>query len=212
MIEPELTAPVGVAYDDGAHTYTIDGVCVPSASTILKVIDPDKYGMIAEDVLMRAAARGSATHRMIALDVRSNLDVGALNGHLVEDYLAWLDFCQVFDFEPTHSERIVASKRFQFCGTLDLAGNLTHKRRRGHWLVDIKRTSARPDLVGPQTAGYVLAAEESLTGFTEKTPRACLWIHDGKYDFIECNNPSDRAAFISGRTILNWRENERRIR
>lgn len=206
MIEPQLTLPEFVTYDDAAHTYTINGVAAPSVSTILSVIDPDKYVGIAEDVMQRAAARGSATHNMIALDVRDELDTLSLEGHLVDDYLSWMRFCDDLGFECEYSERIVASVNDRYCGTLDLVGKLTkHKKNKGRWMVDIKRTAAKPDMVGIQTAGYNVAASESLPDYDPKTPRGCLWIRNGKYEFFELRDPSDFAMFRSGLNVYNYR-------
>lgn len=206
MIEPQLTMPDWVQYDDATHTYTVDGVVQPSVSTILSVIDPDKYAGIREDVLARAAARGSATHSMIALDVRNDLDVSSLEGNLVEDYLSWQKFCDDLGFECEYSERVVASKKDAYCGTLDLVGRLTkHKKKKGRWMVDIKRTAARPDMVDIQTAGYNVAAAESLPDYDPATPRGCLWIRGDRYEFFELTSPSDFAMFRSGLNVYNYR-------
>ena len=209
MLDPQLTLPDRVTYDDDAHAYTIDGKPAPSVSAILELIDPDKYAGIAEDVLARAAERGSNSHAMVALDVRDDLDVGALSGHLVENYLAWQAFRDDYGFQCEWSERVVASYRFGFCGTLDLAGIITKHRNKAmrgkRWQVDLKFTAAEPDMVGIQTAGYNVAAAETLPGYDIDTPRGCLWIRGDRYKFIELTSPSDRAIFQAGRSIYHFR-------
>lgn len=215
MIEPQLTLPDRVTYDDDAHVYTIDGKPAPSVSAILELIDPDKYSGIAEDVLARAAERGHNSHAMVALDVRDDLDVGKLEGHLVDNYIAWRAFCDDYDFQCTHSERVVASYRHNYCGTIDLLGtfgkhrNAKIRNHRRMVQVDEKFTAAMPDMVDIQTAGYNIAASETIGGYDIDTPRFCLWIRGDKYKLIELENPSDRAIFQAGRSIYQYRRNKR---
>lgn len=205
MLEPQMTCPPGVSFDQESHTYMMDGAPAPSVSALLNVVDPDVYAGIREDIMREAAERGSNCHDMIALDVRGDLDVTSLSGHLVEDYLAWDDFREKFQFEAAHSERVVASRRHRYCGTLDLAGTLVYKGSRGNWLVDIKRTAARPGLVDIQTEAYKVAAVETL-GLPEDIRRGCLWIkRNGTFDFFELSNKSDRAVLLAARTIYQRR-------
>lgn len=207
ITEPQLFLPPGLEYDDASHSYRLDGNPVPAVSTLLKVVNPDQYEGVREEVMERARTRGVNGHHMIALDVRDQLDVGSLSDTLTDNYLAWSQFCHDYGFIPRYSERCVASRKHQFAGTLDLAGELTkHKRLRGMWMVDVKYVAAEPQMVGPQTAGYDIAAEESIPGWEKNTPRGCLWIRGSTYRFIECPRASDRAVIISARTIYNYRE------
>jgi hypothetical protein len=205
MIEPQLTCPAGVSYDDAAHAYRLDGKAVPSVSAILKVVQPDLYENIAEDILQRACERGNNGHAMIALDVRDDLDYLSLEGQLLDHWEAWDRFRNDYRFDCEYSERIVASRNHRYCGAIDLIGKIKHKRKPGRWQVDIKFTSSKPSLVAIQTAGYNIAASETLPNYDVRTPRGCLWITGNKYSFIELPDAMDRAVFISGKTIYNWR-------
>src|SRR5688572_28685678 len=136
MIEPELTCPDGVVFDKAEHRYTMDGVRVPSVSTVLKVINPDQYDGIAEDIMQRAAERGNNGHNMIVLDVRDQLDYNSLDGLLADHWEAWDRFRNDYQFDCQYSERIVCSRTHRYCGAIDLAGTLLVKRKRGPWTVD----------------------------------------------------------------------------
>ena len=206
MLEPQLACPEGLVYDDDAHSYLLDGEPVPSVSGLIRVIDPDQYAGIAEDVLQRAAERGNAGHKLIALDCREDLDFESLSELAQLHYIAWDQFRSDFGFDVEYSERCVASRKHRFAGTLDLAGRLRkHRKHKGQWLVDIKFTAALPILTGAQTAGYSLAAEECLPGWAADTPRGCLHIVRDTYRFHEYTSRIDRAAFLASRTILNYR-------
>lgn len=210
MLDPILHCPdPGVAFDEATHSYLVDGKKLPGVTTILKVVNPDQYAGIAEDVLQRASERGSNSHHMVALEVRDRLDLAALTGHLVPNYDAWTQFCFDFGFRCEYSELVLVSRKYGYCGIIDMIGQLPkHKRKPGRWQVDLKFTAAEPHLVGPQTAGYNIAACETIPGYDLKTPRGCLWIRGDQYRFIECNNPLDYAAFLSARTIVNWRDKQ----
>lgn len=205
MLEPQLACPEGLVYDDPSHRYLLDGESVPSVSELCKVVAPDLYAGIAEDIMMRAAKRGRNKHAMIALDVRDMLDFGALQDDMLDDWSAWDEFRTSTQFEVEYSERCVACRKHKYAGTLDLAGVLVYKGTRDKWVIDAKFTAAKPTLVDIQLAGYKGAAAESLPGY-EKARRGCLWIRNGTYKFFEATNPMDNAAVIAARTILYRRE------
>lgn len=204
MIEPQLTIPEGVEYDDEAHRYLLDGEPVPSVSRVLEVIEPDRYTGISEDIMQRAAERGKNAHAMVALDVRGQLDLTSLDERLSDNYIAWQNFCDDFQFECEMSERIVASRRHKVCGTIDLAGSLVYKGRRVKAMPDLKFTAAQPDIVDLQTAGYEILSQETFPGWERL--RCCLWIFGDRYKFMTYTNPSDRAVFLAGLAVLNRRE------
>lgn len=203
-LDPQLSCPEGLVYDDEVHSYALDGSPVPAVSTLLNIALPDLYEGIREDVLMRAAERGHNRHAMVALDVRDNLDFGSLDDDMLADWAAWDEFRHLTNFEVQHSERCVVSRKHKFAGTLDLAGVLTYKGRRDLWVIDEKYTAQRPALVDVQLAGYKQGAAESLPGY-ENARRGCLWIRDGKFKFSEATNPSDLSVLLAARTIHHWR-------
>lgn len=205
MIDPVLHCPPGLEYNDAEHTYLLDGNRVPGVSSVIRVLAPDQYAMIAEDILMRASIRGKNRHEMVALDVRDDLDMASLPDDMLDAYLAWDSFRNDTGFDVTLSERCVASRKLQVAGTLDLAGKLQWKGSRDLWTVDLKFVSAEPKLVDIQTEGYRTLLAEELPEYAESR-RGCLWIRGDKYRFIECNNKGDRALFSAARSIYNWRQ------
>lgn len=206
MLDTPLTCPDGLVFDEAEHDYKLDGVVVPSVSRITHVVAPDLYAGIAEDIMQRAAARGHNKHLMIALDVRDNLDHGALSDEMLDDWSAWDQFRDHVQFDVEHSERCLASRKYKYAGTLDLAGTLVYKGSRDRWIIDAKFTAQLPSLVDIQLAAYRQAASESLPGYDDKTRRGCLWIRNGKYKFHEAKDRMDMAAVLAARTILHRRE------
>ena len=56
-----------VEFDPTNHTYTVDGRSVFSVSQICKMDNPNMYQGIDQDVLTRAANKGSLLHNQIDL-------------------------------------------------------------------------------------------------------------------------------------------------
>ena len=52
-------------YIDSTHTYMVDGIIVPSITTILKIKFGNKYDGISKEVLERASIRGTQIHNEI---------------------------------------------------------------------------------------------------------------------------------------------------
>ena len=67
------TAPQ-LVFEPGAHKYTLDGVALPSVTTVLKGVGLIDYSMIPQDVLLKASRRGTAVHQALEYFDREELD------------------------------------------------------------------------------------------------------------------------------------------
>lgn len=56
---PELT------FDERRHVYKLNGVALPSVTTVMKPLSGDVYDSIDKAILDRAAKRGTAVHNAI---------------------------------------------------------------------------------------------------------------------------------------------------
>ena len=56
---PELT------FDEATHLYRLNGVELPSVTTVMKPLSTEVYGGVDEWVMERAAGRGTAVHNAI---------------------------------------------------------------------------------------------------------------------------------------------------
>lgn len=146
-------------FDEATHTYTLNGVVIPSVTEICAPITCGKYPPVG--VVQQAAARGSRVHELCAL-----YDMDALPDEIESDLVgyvkAWAAFCRdykpVWQYieRPLHGE-IDAGQ--PFAGTLDRIGVIDGFNR----VVDIKTTSNldRPSKVSLccQIAGYEWLAD-----------------------------------------------------
>ena len=125
-------------FDEATHTYTLDGVVIPSVTEICAPITCGKYPPVG--VVQQAAARGTRVHELCAL-----YDMDALpdeiEAGLVGYVKAWTAFCR--DYKPVwrHIELPLYGEidpGQPFAGTLDRIGEIDGRTR----VVDIKTTAS----------------------------------------------------------------------
>lgn len=146
-------------FEESTHTYTLDGVVIPSVTEICAPITCGKYPPVG--VVQQAAARGTRVHELCAL-----YDMDALpdeiEAELVGYVKAWAAFCR--DYKPvwTHIELPlygVLNNGLPFAGTIDRIGKIDGQTR----VVDIKTAASldRPAKVAlcEQITGYEWLAD-----------------------------------------------------
>lgn len=122
-------------FDPSTHTYTIDGVAVPSVTEICSVLTAGKYSG-GQGVIDAARARGTAVHELCeAYDYGTLEEVPAELAGYVK---AWADFCRDYRPEWLFVEHMMFSKELQMAGTCDRIGVIDGKRV----VVDIKTTAS----------------------------------------------------------------------
>ena len=125
-------------FEESTHTYTLDGVVIPSVTEICAPITSGKYPPVG--VVQQAAARGTRVHELCAL-----YDMDALpdeiEAGLVGYVKAWAAFCR--DYKPvwTHIELPLYGEidtGLPFAGTLDRIGEIDGEMP----VVDIKTAAS----------------------------------------------------------------------
>lgn len=121
-------------YDDNSHLYLFNGIILPSITQLLKVKFKHKYDGISEDVLKKAAIKGTAVHKAIQdyEEQGTITDCQELN-----DYIFLKNY---YKFKVIENEKPVVlflDGEPVACGRLDIH-ELTEDK---HGLSDIKRTS-----------------------------------------------------------------------
>lgn len=187
-------------FDEASHTYTLDGVVLPSVTQALQVL-PNGYHMVDPDVLERAAEMGRAVHDLIARELSGTLDEDETAFELLPYLDMWRHFRGTSGFDPILSEQMVHSARYGYAGTLDLFGRLNGR----HALIDAKRTAAVPRSTGPQTAGYDGALREMFPEFANlKIDRFALHLTPTRWQLVPLKDPGDMRVFLSALTIHKW--------
>jgi len=145
---PELT------FDEHKHIYRLDGVVIPSVTTIMKPLSEAYYGGIDEAFLSRAADRGTVVHKAIENYVQFGImDIDHKLSGYTDAFLTWM---KDYDVKPFASESRMYHKLLRYAGTADMGC----EERGVNTLVDFKTTSVIvPMLVGVQLEAYSRAQE-----------------------------------------------------
>ena len=129
-----------ISFDKQTHTYTNDGRLLLSVTEVIKrYVFPDLYSNVPEEVLAKAAERGTATHAVIERYITDSLTD--------EDYLehkadidAFLNEITKMHLFMAESERTVSDGEL-LAGTIDIIGMYNDGLDERLMIADIKTTS-----------------------------------------------------------------------
>ena len=193
-------------FDEGTHTYTLDGVVIPSVTEICAPITCGKYPPVG--VVQQAAARGTRVHELCAL-----YDMDALpdeiEAGLVGYVKAWAAFCR--DYKPvwTHIELPLYGSPdtgLPFAGTLDRIGEIDGRTR----VVDIKTAASldRPAKVAlcEQITGYEWLADVNDIDVYGGAGMGVQLFADGNYRVHLIAAIAQKYDFLRSETFWSLRE------
>lgn len=183
-----------IDFDEATHTYRVNGVVMPSVTTILDQLQD--WWRIDVDVLERAKQIGNAVHRATELDDKGTLVEESVDP-IVAPYLeGWRKFKAHFMPEMESIEEIVYNP-LGFCGTPDRVARIKQNRT----LLDIKSGSVVSPTWGLQTAAY----RNSIIPFP--ADRAVVHLMgDGTYRYIPQTDSTDWPTFLAALSLFNWRK------
>lgn len=193
-------------FDAASHRYLLAGKPVPSVTKVLAAAM--NFGGVPADVLELARQRGNAVHKAVELDIADNLDEATVDERVMPYVIAWRAFRRDSGFTIIEPELRVASARYGFAGTLDLAGTFPKSRHRVA-IVDTKTAVSMPVIVGPQTAGYEIGYRETR-GHVGGIDRFALQLaKDASYKLVPLTRANDGAVFLSALTLWRWVDENR---
>lgn len=213
-----------LTFNADTHRYELDGAPVPSVTGVISPLND--FGMIPKDVLARAAAYGTAVHKMCALEATGLLDYGTLDEGLLpalEAFGSWkADYPALaeklhgpwtqkedgsFWADRVCIEAPMGHKKFMFAGTGDIVFF-------GEMIIDIKTRKPNPLTDAIQCAAYEkLAVANGITGHPKGYEHRILYLAlDGSYEFVKVNHRDawNRFRFLldhhnAAKTIQSWR-------
>lgn len=194
-----------IRFEESTHTYHLDGVRVPSITQVLKCATYDDFDHVHPDVLAKKAREGTELARMIEDWVKGRFDVMSYDPVLLGDFDAFEIWHRKTGGMVLHSETIVASKRWQYAGRLDLVYQFPTGVVA---MIDIKRTYSPPVSGGPQTAAQALAfSEMSGDEDMKNMPRYLLHIKDEVCTLVPQRDRNDIKVFLAALNVTKWRMN-----
>ena len=161
------TTAANIAFDAASHTYTFEGVVLPSVTQMLS-----ETGLVDSSYhTFEAAERGTTVHQLCTAD-----DLGHLEDFIrydQDDLAGYLEGWRRFknEMKPTFLgiEEVVYSDRFRYAGTLDRLATINGVL----WLIDIKAgVPARWHAI--QTMLYRMCLEAA-----KPVQRGCVYLGEG---------------------------------
>jgi len=181
------------------HTYTYDGVVVPSVTQVLpSPIVPTTHMQLDMEY---ARQRGQAVHLATELYDLGDLDEDSMDPVIVPYLDAWEKFLIDSDFHVSDIEARVYSERNRYAGTLDRSGTING----GKAILDIKAVHKLSPTTGLQTAAYEDAYRKDRR--CKPARRFAVQLKpDGAYVMREYTDTSDLSVFLSYLQIHNWEQ------
>lgn len=184
---------VTLAFDPVRHTYTADGVLVPSSVTgILKAAGYVNLPNVWPGILAAGRERGQRVHAAIALALENDLDWASVEEDEQGYVRAALDAVRVLGLRAITIERMIYHPTYQYAGRVDLTGT----DGRASVVLDWKTGDPEDTATDLQLAGYHLAL--ATTGFAASARRVGVQLdRDGRFHPTEYDNPADYTAFLA---------------
>lgn len=139
-----------LSFDDTTHTYTLNGLVIPSVSSIMEPLSSAKYAGISEKTLNRAADKGTSVHNAIENWIKFGIeDIQPEHRGYFDGFLEWWE--KSGPIIVVGSEVRMYHKLMRYGGTIDLLAYIGDELT----LVDYKSTSALSDMTcGVQLEAY----------------------------------------------------------
>ena len=192
-----------LTFNEELHEYRLDGVVIPSVTTIISGVGLYDLEYVSSETLEVAAERGKIIHRCIEWYEKGQLDESSIDPELVGYFESYLKMKEagLLPEKPDEIEKRVCSKRFRYAGTLDqLYG--------GDWINDVKTGLQEPEN-GLQLSAYWLADYEDMLTRPKRLTASYLHRDGSTGDLVDY--PYDPQTWLSIRTDYEWRKKNNKI-
>ena len=192
-----------LTFNEELHEYRLDGVVIPSVTTIISAVGLYDFDYVSAETLAVAAERGTIIHRCIEWYAQGQRDESSIDPELVGYFLGSLNMKEagLLPDRPVEIERRVCSKRFRYAGTLDQKYELD-------WINDLKTGLPGPEH-GLQLSAYWLADYEDLLTKPKRLTGSYLHRDGSTGDLIDY--PYDPQTWLAIRTEYEWRKKNNKI-
>lgn len=104
-----------IEYIDATHQYMIDGILVPSVTTLVAYATGDIYKDIPEHILEKARIRGNGVHESVEMYERT----GEINEDFKKEVEKYIELKKKYILDVKSMEQIVHYKHY-YCGRYDI--------------------------------------------------------------------------------------------
>lgn len=166
----------GVVFNEEGHTYHLDGKELQGVTGILtRRLFPDKYAGVDEEVLAKAAARGTAIHRYCQI-----FDEMGIVTESCEEAVNYASMCKNLNLVPVASEYIVTDGE-HYASKIDAV----YYGKAGGVVLNDRKTTYRLDkeYVSWQLSIYAWMFERMNPGIPVEGLTA-TWLRDDKAEYV----------------------------
>lgn len=187
-----------LVFQDEGHIYRLDGIEIPSVTTVIKEAGLSDFSKVNPELLERACKFGTAIHTAIQLSVKGTLDHDSLDSALLPYLNQYRAFCSDFQYTPKEMEYQVFNKNLGVAGTIDQLGYIQGELT----LVDIKTGHFKAsDMVQVSAYGYLYPVNRVLI----------LYLTGNGYKVQEIKRQDRKrceALFLNALSLYNYRKKE----
>jgi len=165
-------------FEEVTHTYRLNGIVIPSVSTIIEPLNSVKYAGISNSTLEKAADKGSAVHDCIENWIKFGIeDIPTEHRGYFDGFKEWWELNKPV---VVGSEVRLYHRLLKYGGTMDLLAYIGNELT----LIDYKSTYVVSDMTcGVQLEGYSQALASH--GIHVKKKMILHLKKDGRFDVIE---------------------------
>lgn len=190
-------------FNEDRHEYRLDGVIIPSVTTILSEVGLYDFDYVSRETLDVAAERGRLVHRMIEWHELDILDDSTIDPELQGYFDGYLAARREALPKPEAVEVRFACKRFGYAGTIDAIID------NGAWYNDIKTGQPSPEH-GLQLSGYWLGNHGGDMLIQPGRLTGTYLDRAGSYRIIDY--PYEPMIFLAIVTEHKWRTAKNKIK
>lgn len=175
IVIPELNE---LTFEENSHTYKLNGIIIPSVSTIMEPLNHAKYSGIKESTLAAAAEKGTIVHNAIENWIKFGIEdvPSEYKGY----FDCFLEFWNMYSPEVIGSELRIYHKQLSYGGTIDLLANISGELT----LVDYKSVYTVSEMTcGVQLEAYSQALTSHAINIQKK--KILHLTKNGKMDIID---------------------------
>ena len=173
-----------IEFKEDTHTYSVDGIVLPSVTQIISEIMPNKYANVNKRVLNEKAKFGTLGHKVIEdLDV-ADIENAKIHVRTIENKSLEICIREYLRLVRKHNIKPIAHEMkvhyaYIYAGTLDMIANVNNELS----LIDVKFTSALDkEYLAWQLGMYALACNKLAcnNNYLHFDKCYCLWLPKGE--------------------------------
>jgi hypothetical protein len=195
-------------FDESTHTYTLNGVVIPSVTQVLQSVGIIDYSRVPPPILASAARVGIAVHRACHFWDEGDLDESNLYPLIASYLAAWKRFREEQDFIPVLIEQSLFAtvNGMTFAGTPDRSGLMGGIP----YLIEIKTADKSMERAWKvQTAAYAMLVPKRKTNPFQYRRASVQLREDGTYrKSPDYTHPQDAQIFLAALGIHLWKRNQ----